>query len=435
MIQRRLFYGLLVTLCAAALVLGGCDNNDNNSSGVAPPADTGAGTVIGTSVTPSEDLTEIADWVSAVLALGYNTTNPDALAKNLFDGNTANDPFIVDTREAADFDAGHIPGAINIPLQELPQALLDGTSGIPADREVIVASYWGNDGNMASFLINAARVSDPVAQKAAIDAKTTPPYPKSTGLFQGMTSWSFRRELVPAGTRFDDALASGVRVENATQSGTEAGTAKDLYPTYSTFPAAADTTIKKILVRANDYLNSVPTQFDLQVYPGALSDNLGDGDATNDPQIVSVRAGNVYTAGHIPGAINIAYQKVADLANSGLIDPTKPVEVYCYTGHTGSLSTIALGILGYKVTNLLYGMNGWSTDSTISSGQLSNFDLMRGWDFPINDGGADDIPSLADYIPPTGCLECHGSLTAVFYDREVANPPDAIVEVPSEGEG
>jgi hypothetical protein len=45
------------------------------------------------------------------------------------------------------------------------------------------------------------------------------------------------------------------------------------------------------------------------------------------------------------------------------------------------------------------------------------------------------LGSLADYVPPTGCLECHGSLTAVFYDREVANVPVAAVEAPSEGEG
>ncbi len=431
MIRHRLFYGLFITFLATALILGGCHDSDNGS----PPDSNLGGAVIGTSATPSEDLTEIAVRMDTVLALGYNTTNPDALAKVLFDEDATNDPFILDTREAVDFAAGHIPGAVNIPLQALPQALLDGTSGIPDDREVVVASYWGNDGNMASLLINTVRIADPAAQKAAIDAKVAAPYAKSTGLFQGMTSWSFRRDLIPAGTRFDDASAADVIVEKATQSELVNGAAQDTYPTFSAFPATADSVIKKILVRADDYLNSVPTQFDLQVYPSALAANLEDGDASNDPQIISVRGGAHYALGHVPGSINIAYKGVADLANTNLIDPNKPVVAYCYTGHTGSLSTMALGILGYPVKNLLYGINGWNTSPAIASGQLVNFDLMRSWDFPINDGDAEDLGSLADYVPPTGCLECHGSLTAVFYDREVANPPVAAVEAPSEGEG
>jgi rhodanese-related sulfurtransferase len=428
-----MFYGLFVTFLATALILGGCSSSDNAS----PPGPTEAGAVTGTSATPSEDLTEIADLMADVLALGYNTTKPDALAKVLFDDDATNDPFILDTREAVDFATGHIPGAVNIPLQSLPQALLDGTAGIPDDQEVVVASYWGNDGNMASLLINTVRIADPVAQKAADDADPVQvaPYAKSTGLFQGMTSWSFRRDLVPAGTRFDDALAANVIVEKATQSEVVPGVAQGTYPNFSTFPEAAATAIAKILVRAGNYLNSVPTQFDLQVYPSALAANLDDGDASNDPQIVSVRGGAHYALGHVPGANNIAYKEVADLANSNLIDPNKPVVAYCYTGHTGGLSTMALGILGYPAKNLLYGLNGWNTSPTVISGQLVNFDLLEGWDFPINDGDAEDLDSLADYVPPTGCLECHGSLTAVFYEHEVANAPVTDVEVLSEGEG
>ena len=65
---------------------------------------------------------------------------------------------IVDTRPPAEFKAGHIPGAINIPLQELPQRIDEvewgdeivcacpiGQSSIQAAR--LIKSYEGVDGD------------------------------------------------------------------------------------------------------------------------------------------------------------------------------------------------------------------------------------------------------------------------------------------------
>ena len=44
------------------------------------------------------------------------------------------------------------------------------------NKEVVVASYWGNDGNMANLLINCYRVVDPANPEA-----TQNPLPFSTG--------------------------------------------------------------------------------------------------------------------------------------------------------------------------------------------------------------------------------------------------------------
>jgi rhodanese-related sulfurtransferase len=193
--------------------------------------------------------------------------------------------------------------------------------------------------------------------------------------------------------------------------------------------------VRKILVRAKYYLNSVPTQFDLQVYPKTLADNLEDGNTANNPQIISVRGSADYVAGHVPGAINIPYKSVADLANytKFAVPPGKPIVVYCYTGHTGALATMALGILGYDVKNILYGMNGWSTTAQ-ASGQLKNFDLNKGWDFPLHNRGG-GIDNLAAYTPPsTGCQGCHTSLTAIWTEL-VKSPPPRVDTPLSSGEG
>lgn len=391
------------------------------------------GAVSGVSSVPESELQAMAEHLDAVLDLGYNTIGTTALAETLFDDDPANDPFVLDTREPADFAKGHIPGAVNIPMQDVPQALIDGDARIPTDRDIVIASYWGNDGDFINVLLNAYLITDPAAQEAAAAAEEPLPFPVSKVLAQGMTSWNFDRELVPAGTRFDDALAAGVTVDGSPlESGEGAPEDAGAYPAFTDFETTD--TIEQILVRAKHYLNSVPEQTDLQMRPADLAELLEDGDPANDPQVVSVRAPVHYALGHIPGAINVHWKETANLDLVKNIDPTAPLVAYCYTGHTGGAGTMTLGILGYEARNLLYGMNGWSTSAPVS-GQLKDFDLMKTWDFPLNDGSSDDLDTMADYERPSGCEGCHSELTGIFVDREVADPPPAIAAPPSEGEG
>jgi rhodanese-related sulfurtransferase len=55
--------------------------------------------------------------------------------KRIFDTGTA---YIIDARDPYEYDEGHIPGAINVPYDRLPE-YLDMLSGeVPMDGEVIV---------------------------------------------------------------------------------------------------------------------------------------------------------------------------------------------------------------------------------------------------------------------------------------------------------
>ncbi len=104
-----------------ALMLGvaGCGSSGGDNTPEIPPE---PGEVISTSPEPSEDLTEIAERVGEILDLGYLTIGSEDVMRRTT-GISGDPLFVVDTREAADFDAGHIPGAINIPLKTLPKAL------------------------------------------------------------------------------------------------------------------------------------------------------------------------------------------------------------------------------------------------------------------------------------------------------------------------
>lgn len=400
--MSRKYLMALLPLCALPLAFSACSDNDDSGP-------TGA------------SVTEVAAHLDGILKTGLNTITAEAVAALFFDAVTTNDPFVLDTREAADFALGHIPGAVNVPLLQFPaRYLAEGTTLIPADRNVVVASYFGGDGNMASLLINAVRITDPAAFATAKWSK---------GIMMGMQSWTFDKTLA-AGHRYPDDK-DVTRVETATETTPHTGGSYAL----PAFPGVDRTAVAEaILQRAASYFGRFTNQFDLQYTPVALKAELDDGNANDDPYILSVRGAADYAKGHIPGAKNIGWQNVAVLSNATTIDPAKRVVAYCYTGHTGSLATMALGILGYDVVNLMYGMAGWNPVAAVTATQLANFDLNRGWDFPIDDGGSGDLGNLAAYVPPAGCDECHTSLTAVVYDL-TRNPLPASAAPPSTGEG
>jgi len=390
-------------LCAVPLALVGChSSNDGGGS-------TGA------------TVTEVAAQIDGILKTGLNSINPDALAALFFDGNTANDPFVLDTRDAADYALGHIPGAVNVPLLQFPaRYLAEGTALIPADKNVVVASYFGGDGNMASLLVNAVRITDP-ANFAS--------FPWSKTIMMGMQAWTFDKALSHNHRYPDDLDVTRVVATTETTANTGGSFSLPAFTGVNRTPVA-----EAILQRAAAFFGRFSSQFELQSTPVALKANLDDGNAANNPVIVSVRGAADYAKGHVPGALNLGWQKTAELAQVVILDPAKPIVAYCYTGHTGSLGTMALGILGYNVTNMMYGMCGWNPVSAVSATQLNNFDLNRGWDFPVDNGGAGDLGSLTAYVPPSGCEECHTSLTAIFYDLAI-NPAPAADPSLSAGEG
>lgn len=89
-----------------------------------------------------------------------------------------------------------------------------------------------------------------------------------------------------------------------------------------------------------------------------LAQRLKDGSA---PTILDVRTPKEYAEGHIPGAVNIPYDQLADRLGDVPAGPDDEVVVHCYSGKRAAIAEDVLRKSGYtKVRDLEGHWKGWS---------------------------------------------------------------------------
>ena len=129
---------------------------------------------------------------------------------------------------------------------------------------------------------------------------------------------------------------------------------------------------------ADAYLNNGKVA---KISAGELHSKITDANADNDPFILSVRCSEHYAKGHIPGAINIPWRKVAKGENLAKLPKDRQIVVYCDTGHTGSQITALLNIMGYNAVNLQFGMTSWSLDEDVAPGRYNESKDCKNYPF------------------------------------------------------
>ncbi len=143
----------------------------------------------------------------------------------------------------------------------------------------------------------------------------------------------------------------------------------------------------------DDYLSSEPGA---AITANTVFDNLNDGDDSTTPYVISARSAEHYAIGHVPGAVNIPWQNVADVGALDDVPTDQAIVVYCYSGHTGAVETALINAMGYSATNMKYGMLSWTRDADIRA--TAPFDEATSSDFPtvttVPDEMTYDLPEL-----------------------------------------
>jgi len=316
----------------------------------------------------------------------------DALYENLNDGDASNDPFIVSVRSPEDYAKGHIPGAINIPWKQIAKP--ESLAMLPADQPIVVYCYTGHTGQIAATVL----------RMLGYDVQN---------LKFGMMGWT-QNDDVLATKRYDPATSPDYPVETEPNEATETYD----YPVLNTGESDAQEIVR---AAADAWLNSDATPI---VSADSVFENLSDGDDSNNPVIVSVRAPDAYALGHVAGAINIPWNQIASPENLAKLPADQPLLVYCYTGHTGQVAATVLGILGYDVSNMKFGMMGWTQDDDVLA--TARYNPETSPDYPVEgtavaaaaeetveEAAPAELPTTGGLpIPVEGLVMGFGALTA-----------------------
>ncbi|MDM8531239.1 rhodanese-like domain-containing protein [Anaerolineales bacterium HSG25] len=253
---------------------------------------------------------------------GTKNIKSSALFDNLNDGDTSNDPFMIDLRSAEDYAISHIPGAVNMSVKTMFTE--ESLATIPTDGQVVVNCYTGQTASQATSALN----------ELGYDA---------TNLKFGFASWS------PDGKYAFNAIES----PNYRFDGT--GTVVEESAMMEEAAPAEETTVD-VQMSADTYFSGGTKN----IAAADLFDNLNDGDSSNDPFVIDVRNAEDYALAHVPDAVNMSVKTMFSADELANIPADTPVVVYCYTGQTSSQAVSTLNMLGYEAQSMKFGFPAWA---------------------------------------------------------------------------
>lgn len=299
MLRRISVIGLLLAFGLIAAACGDGESTDT-TEGTVPPLETTAAPAATeapaeTTAAPAETTTTAApepefDLVAAVGE--YESTIPEGWMNvgdvvAFKDAVAASDALVIDVRQPSEYEEGHIPGAVNIPLRELGANI----DKIPTDRQVFV---YCKSGYRAGVAVSSLRMMG-----------------------------------------YDNALSFSGSWLAWTEAGEEVSTE------VATAEVVGDPGFHPELVAAVDgFLSTIPdgwlTAGDVEAVKTAI-----DAGAF----VLDVRTPDEYAEGHIEGAVNIELRTIT--ANMNELPKDVQIIEHCKSGFRAALAIPVLHVLGF----------------------------------------------------------------------------------------
>ncbi len=253
--------------------------------------------------------------------------------------------YIIDIRAEADYNIGHIEGAVNVALTDV-LTHIENLSFSP--QEIVLVCYSGQSAAYTVSLMQLLGHSNVYSMKFGMSSWHTD---FATNVWLAKTSNQYATQFVTTDFPKGPVVESPV-LSTGEETGEAILRARVEEVLAAGFGPAA--------VGASTVFASLDNYYIINYWPY---------EQYKDP-------------GHIPGAMN--YLPKTDLHSSthlNTLPADKPVVTYCYTGQGSAFVSAFLQVLGYDAKSLLYGGNGMIYDmmpaSKFSSGAIMDYDYVK----------------------------------------------------------
>ena len=293
---------------------------------------------------------------------------------------------IIDTRSAALYNTGHIPGAINIP----PSALDTTSATVPTDATAL------KDPSAAAAVLGASGVSN---------TDTIVVYGADTDANAGRVFWALEYLGATDVHILDGGYAKWTADSHTVVTTATTVTAKTFTPAVN---AARLATKADVVAHYGDTTNY------------AIVDSRNYNDATN----------NNFVTAHIPNAVSIltgdflnadktvkSYADIKALLDAKGVTAGKTVITHCYVGYRSAQGYFMLRLMGFPVSNYDGSWTEWAADTSLPT---QSGLLVSGASLNVNAANQViiDTRSAADYAA--------GHITNHIRTRRPARPPRSL---------
>lgn len=252
------------------------------------------------------------------------------------------DYYVIDIRSADDYATGHIPGSVNVALDDLPDHLAGLTPDASTYDQIILVCYSGQSAAYAAGLLRALG------------------YENAYSMMWGMSGWHEDFSGPWVDNRSNERTTQFVNTSSPPMN--EPGELPALDTGYEDGASILEARVLAV-----------------------FEDGFGAATITDDNvfmdlsgyYIINYWPPSLYeTVGHIPEAINYDPGTEPFLLDTDLetLPTDQPVVIYCYTGQGSAYLAGYLRVLGYDARTLVYGANSMVYDLLVDNDVGSAFD-------------------------------------------------------------
>jgi rhodanese-related sulfurtransferase/predicted small lipoprotein YifL len=250
--------------------------------------------------------------------------------KVLIEGNP--NYYVVDLRLAGHFSNGSIQGSVNIPYSSSWRQ--KQIAKLPKDKKLILVCYSGHTASQTAAFWSMLGFDVAVMK-------------------HGMAGWTKNQDIIGSGPLPCTPFNNLVTQEPVQLDGT--------YPLPELDEEAITNLAELIAKRSEKFLTSGKgSVMGISSVRTRIVEGNEDGFV-----LIDIRQPQDYLSGHIPGAVNIPFQSLAEVANLEKLPQAKTLVLVCYNGHAAAQAARVLNQLGYEAIPMKDGMSAWTSDPAI----------------------------------------------------------------------